>query len=119
MNVTIRHVFDTHHNYKPITLRSLSNSKCLKYAEHYQLQCLAFATTVANSLDNLALTLFDFFGIWLTIKRRIRLDLLLIYQQIPHLSFLPHLFNRKKSLLCQSRKPKTNLRLGPFIFDWR
>ena len=32
MDVTIGHVFDTHHNFKPNTLRNLANSKCLKYA---------------------------------------------------------------------------------------
>jgi hypothetical protein len=50
MDVTIGHVFDTHHNFKPNTLLSLSNSKCLKYAEHYQRQRLAFAPIVANTL---------------------------------------------------------------------
>ncbi len=50
MDVIIGHVFDTHHKFKPNTLRSLSNSKCIKYAKHYQRQCLAFAPIVANSL---------------------------------------------------------------------
>ena len=47
MDVTIGHVFDTHHNFKPTTLL---NSKHLKYAEHYQRQRLAFAPIVANTL---------------------------------------------------------------------
>ncbi len=50
MDATIGHVFDTHHNFKPNTLLSLSNSKFLKYAEHYQRQRLAFAPIVANTL---------------------------------------------------------------------
>jgi hypothetical protein len=49
MDVTIRHVFDTHHNFKPITLWSLSDFKCIKYVEHYQLQRLAFARIVNDS----------------------------------------------------------------------
>ncbi len=48
MDVTIRHVFDTHHNFKPNALRSLSNSKCLKYTEHYQWLRLAFAPIVED-----------------------------------------------------------------------
>ena len=36
MDVTIGHVFDTHHSFKPNTLRSIATSKCLEYAEHYQ-----------------------------------------------------------------------------------
>ena len=35
MDVTIGHVFDTHHNFKPNTLQNMGNSKCLKYATHY------------------------------------------------------------------------------------
>ncbi len=35
MDVTIGHVFDTHHNFKPNTLHNMANSKCLKYATHY------------------------------------------------------------------------------------
>ena len=50
MDVTIGHVFDTHHNLKPNTLQKLANSKCLKYALHYQRQRLAFAPIVANTL---------------------------------------------------------------------
>jgi hypothetical protein len=50
MDVTIGHVFDTHHNFKPNTLQNLANSKCLKYATHYQRQRLAFAPIVANTL---------------------------------------------------------------------
>ena len=50
MDVTIGHVFDTHHNFKPNTLQKLANSKCLKYALHYQRQRLAFAPIVANTL---------------------------------------------------------------------
>ena len=50
MDVTIGHVFDTHPNFKPNTLLSLSYSKNLKYAEHYQRQRLAFAPIVANTL---------------------------------------------------------------------
>ena len=50
MDVTIGHVFDTHHNFKPNTLRNLATSKCIKYAEHYQRQRLAFAPIVANTL---------------------------------------------------------------------
>ncbi len=49
MDITIGHVLDTHHNFKPNTLRSLSNSKCIKHAEHYQRQRLAFAPIVAYS----------------------------------------------------------------------
>ncbi len=51
MDVTIGHVFDTHHNFKTNTLRSLSNSKCIKYTEHYQQQHLAFAPIVADTLQ--------------------------------------------------------------------
>jgi hypothetical protein len=43
MDVTIGHVFDTDHNFKPNTLRNLATAKCLKYAEHYQLQRLPFS----------------------------------------------------------------------------
>ncbi len=50
MDVTIGHVFDTHHNFKPNTLLNLAISKCIKYAEHYQRQRLAFAPIVANTL---------------------------------------------------------------------
>jgi hypothetical protein len=50
MDVTIGHVYDIHHNFKPNTLLALTNSKCLKYAEHYQRQRLAFAPIVANTL---------------------------------------------------------------------
>jgi len=50
MDVTIGHVFDTHHNFKPNTLQNMANSKCLKYATHYQRQRLAFAPIVANTL---------------------------------------------------------------------
>ena len=50
MDVTIGHVFDTHHNFKPNTLRNLAASKCIKYAEHYQRQRLAFAPIVTNTL---------------------------------------------------------------------
>ncbi len=42
MDVTIKHVFDTHHNFKPNTLQTLANSKPFKYASHYQHQPLAF-----------------------------------------------------------------------------
>ena len=79
MDVTIGHVFNTHHNFKPSTLLSLSNSKQLKYAEHYQRQRLAFAPIVATTLlDNLAQIPFNFFGILPIMKQKIRLDLLLI-----------------------------------------
>ncbi len=50
MDVTIGHVFDTHHNFKSNTLQTLANSKCLKYASRYQQQRLAFAPIVANTL---------------------------------------------------------------------
>ena len=50
MDVTIGHVFDTHYNFKPNTLQHLANSKCLKYASHYQRQRSAFAPIVANTL---------------------------------------------------------------------
>jgi hypothetical protein len=50
MDVTIGHVFDSNHKYKPNTLQDLTNSKCVKYARHYQRQRLAFAPIVANSL---------------------------------------------------------------------
>ena len=51
IDVTIGHVFDTHLDFKPNTLQNLATSKCLKYAEHYQRQCLAFTPIVANSLE--------------------------------------------------------------------
>ena len=54
MDVTIGHVFNTHHNFKANTLKNLANSKieskCLKYETHYQRQRLAFAPIVANTL---------------------------------------------------------------------
>jgi hypothetical protein len=50
MDVTIGNVFDTNHNFKPNTLLSISNSKCIQCADDYQRQCLAFAPIVANSL---------------------------------------------------------------------
>jgi hypothetical protein len=50
MNVTIGHVFDTHHNFKPNTLQNMANSKCLKYETHDQQQRLAFVPIVANTL---------------------------------------------------------------------
>ncbi len=52
VDVTTGHVFDTHHNFKPLakTLQNMANSKCLKYATHYQQQRLAFAPIVANTL---------------------------------------------------------------------
>jgi hypothetical protein len=81
MNVTIGHVFDTHHNFKPNALRNLATAKCLKYAEHYQRQRLAFAPIVANALGQFGADTLQF--LWLPIiKPRIRLDhdLLLIYQ---------------------------------------
>ena len=49
MDVTIGHVIDNHHNFKPNTLLSFSNSKHLIYAKHYQRQRLAFAPIVANT----------------------------------------------------------------------
>jgi hypothetical protein len=61
MDVTIGHVFDTHHNFKPNTLLSLSNSKCLKYAKHYQRQRLAFAPIVANTLGQVGPDTIQFF----------------------------------------------------------
>jgi len=80
MDVTIGHVFDTHHNFKPNTLRNLATSKCIKYAEHYQRQRLASPQWSPTLLDNLEQILFNFFGILPIIKHRIRLDLLLIHQ---------------------------------------
>ena len=54
MDVTIGHVFDTQHNFRPNTLQQLANSICLKYASHYQRQRLAFALIVgANTLGRL------------------------------------------------------------------
>ena len=50
MDVTIGHVYDTHHQYKSDTLQRMANSKNVKYAQHYQSQRLAFAPIVANSL---------------------------------------------------------------------
>jgi len=50
MDVTIGHVYDTHHQYKSDTLQRMTNSKNVKYAQHYQSQRLAFAPIVANSL---------------------------------------------------------------------
>ncbi len=34
MDVTIGHVLDTHHIFKPCTLQNLENSKCLQYVTH-------------------------------------------------------------------------------------
>jgi hypothetical protein len=51
LEVTIGHVFDTHHRFKPNRLQILANSKCVKYAEHYQRQRLAVAPIVDNSLE--------------------------------------------------------------------
>ena len=50
MDVTIGHICDLHHQYKPDTLQRMTNSKNVKYAQHYQSQRLAFAPIVANSL---------------------------------------------------------------------
>jgi hypothetical protein len=36
MDVTIGHVFDSNHKYTPNSLQDLTNSKCVKYARHYQ-----------------------------------------------------------------------------------
>jgi hypothetical protein len=75
MHVTIGHVFDSNHNYKPNTLQDLANSKCVKYARHYQRQRLAFAPIVANTLGQFGLqTLFSYFGIKLIIKQQLHLD---------------------------------------------
>ena len=50
MDVSIGHVLDIHQNYKANTLLSLTNSRCFKYAAHYQLQSLAFAPIVELAL---------------------------------------------------------------------
>ena len=50
MDVTTGHVFDIRHSFKTNTLRTLTNSKCFKYAAYYQRQRLAFAPIVATSL---------------------------------------------------------------------
>ena len=50
MDVTIGHIYDSKHNYKPDNLQNMAGSKCFKYARHYRRQRLAFAPIVANSL---------------------------------------------------------------------
>ena len=50
MDVTIGHVYNVHHVYKPGNLRQMEASKRNKYLEHYQQQRYAFAPMAANSL---------------------------------------------------------------------
>ncbi len=49
MDATIGHVFALWCYFKPNTLQNMANSKCLKYATHYQQQ-RTFAPSVANTL---------------------------------------------------------------------
>ena len=50
MDVTIGHVHDSRHKFKPRNLQDMEAKKRAKYTEHYQQQRLAFAPIVANTI---------------------------------------------------------------------
>ena len=62
IDVTIGLVFDTHHHFKPNTLQNVANSKCIKYAEHYERQRLPNIQIpiVANSLGQFGVDTLQF-----------------------------------------------------------
>ena len=50
MDVTIGHIYNSKHKYKPKNLQTMETRKRGKYSQHYQRQRLAFAPTVVNTM---------------------------------------------------------------------